>query len=236
MGKIRKNYKNAKGNKAINEFLGVVVGAVNSGSLNAMQKVARRGVENLVNNVAKFSDYTGVLINSYQAAIIVRGQMGVGKDFNLSGDVIGRGGRNEFRNGQNSVRLITSYNINGTTPISFKTVENKGTSFAKRKERNPQSKRTIPNRYKFRAKGSAYKGYGRDLTALRTYTPASNLGIEVVFNNPTPYANHVATQNAGSTVMPVGSAARIVPQGIIISITDAEIYRAVEKAKKRIRR
>ncbi len=68
---IRRNYKNVRGNTAINQFLGVAVGAVTSASLRAMQKVARRGVDNLVNNVAKFSDYTGVLINSYQAAILV---------------------------------------------------------------------------------------------------------------------------------------------------------------------
>lgn len=236
MGSIRRNYKNAKGNKAINEFLETVVGAVSSGSLNAMQKVARRGVENLVKNVATFSDYTGVLINSYQAAIIVNGQWAVGGDFNMSGDVIASRGRNEFRNSKRSARLITSYDIDGTTPISFKTIRGKGTSFAKRKRRNPNSKSSIPNRYQRHQAGKVYKGYGRDMTSLRTHTPASSLGIEVLFSNPTPYANHVARNNAGSIVMPVGGAARMLPRGVVVSITDAEIYRAVRRAQNRARR
>ena len=235
MGIIRRNYKNVKGNKAINEFLGTVVGAVRSGSLNAMQKIARRGVEHLVNNTAKFSDYTGVLVNSYQAAIVVNGKWATGGDFNLGGEAIGRGGMNEFRNGNKSVRLVTSYDINGTTPISFKTIKNKGTSFAKRKERNPNSKSSIPNRYQRHQTGKAYKGYGRDITAIRAHSPAATLGIEVLFSNPTPYANHVAKNNAGSTVMPVGGAARMLPRGVVVSITDAEIYRAVQRAKKRKR-
>lgn len=233
MATIRRNYKNVEGNRAINKFLNTAVGAVRSGSLNAMQKVASRGVANLVQNVARFSDYTGVLINSYQAAVIVNGKWGTGGDFNTSGDVITGGKRNEFRNGKHSIRLITSQDVEGTTPISFKTINNKGTAFAKRKERNPQSKGSIPNRYKHQP-GKAYKGYGRDMTALRTYIPASNFGVEVVFNNPTPYANVVAHENAGSTVMPVGSAARFLPYGTAVSITDSEIWRAVRRAQQRL--
>lgn len=224
---IRKNYKNAKNNAAINNFLGAAVGAVTSASLRAMQKVAQRGVDNLVNNVAQFSDYTGVLINSYQAAILVNGNFdSVGKWTYL----------NEFRNAKRSIRMITSYHTNGTTPISFKTIDNKGTSFARRKQRNPNSKPTIKNRYQRKATGNMYKGYGRDLTTVRTHTPMSSLGIEVVFSNPTPYANHVAEQNAGSIVMPVGVAAINLPVGTVVAITDSEIFRAVNRAKKYIKR
>ncbi len=224
---IRKNYKNVRGNTAINQFLGVAVGAVTSASLRAMQKVAYRGVDNLVNNVAKFSDYTGVLINSYQAAILVNGNL----------DTLGRWYYlNEFRNAKRSIRMITSYHKSGTTPISFKTINNKGTSFARRKQRNPNSKPSIENRYKRKTVGDMYKGYGRDLTTLRTYSPASSLGIEVVFSNPTPYAKHVAEQNAGSVVMPIGVAAINLPMGTVLAITDSEIWRAVSRAKRHTKR
>lgn len=231
---IKRTYKNTReNNRAINEFLGTVVGAVRSGSLNAMQKIARRGIDTLVNKVATFSDYTGVLINSYQAAVVVNGNWGTGNNFNGSGDVIAKGSGNEFRNGQKSVRLVTSYGVVGTTPISFRTIGNAKESFAKRKERNPKSAATIPNRYKTRHQGSSYKGYGRDITAIKAYMPAQNLGIEVIFNNPTPYANTVNETNAGSTVMPLGGAAQILPAGTAIAITDSEIWRAVRRYQQK---
>lgn len=225
-----------KNNKAINEFLGEVVGAVTVGTASSMRKVAQRGIQRLVNNVAGFSDYSGMLINSYQAAILTRGKLrtnapsryGYKGDFDLNGNVaMGHMKQGEFKNASGGTVVMTSYRANGTTKIS-----RKDGGRLIRKRRNPESKeplnRIIPGKI-------LYEGHGWDLTKIKSYTPSVREGIEVVFDNPTPYAEHVHKKNEGSTVMPMGMA-DIVSRGSMVSITTQEIRKAVKNAKTRKKR
>lgn len=245
-----RNFK-GRNQEAINEFLDACVGAVRVASLEGAQKIAKRGVQQLVNQTATFGDYTAVLVNSYQAVILQNGQLktrGRGNgpiDFdrngnfkNSVGDFPGNKGDlssgfsgHAFRGG-NGYIFYTSLGMT-KNKISFKTVNNKGVSVRRRESSdhpvNPLSKETI--RLDRRKSGRTYEGYGRDMTTIRTYTPRLQFGIEIVFNNPTPYAVRVQEHNKGSRVMPLG-ATQIAPRGLMVSITAAELYNAVRKAQR----
>lgn len=236
--KIR-SFKPAKNNKAINEFLTDIVGAVTVGGVNAMRKIAQRGIHRLVNNVAGFSDYTGVLINSYQAVLFQKGKIkGIGGDFDARGNAINRSSfgndHNKYRNARGGIVMVTSYKADGATPISFWTEGRKGTSIALRKRRNPASKGKIRNRYR-KGQQRPYKAYGHEISKLRGYSPSTRVGYEVVFDNPAPYAEFVQKNNPGSTVMPIGLA-NIMPRDLAISISDNEIQKAVRNARTRKKR
>lgn len=241
MAKAR-NYK-GRNEKELNEFLSDIIGATNQGSRRAMVAIAQRGIHRLVNNVAGFSDYTGVLINSYQAAIFQKGKFRIKGyrniyrgDFSTSGDAL-RSYGNVFRNTGGSIVLLTSYNVgpkgSRDNPISFKTVKNKGKKIAKSYGRNPQSKDAIPNYWRKRNKN--YQGYGRETAKIKGYSPSIKLGYEVVFDNPAPYAEKVQQENQGSRVMPTG-VANIMNRGLALSITSAEISREFQKMKKKRKR
>jgi hypothetical protein len=209
-----------------------------------MVTIANRGIRNLVENVAGFSDYTGVLINSYQAAILTRGKFNY-KYGSLTGDFDARGqglrrqnnpfnpkgySDNVFKNGRGSTILLTSFRTSGTTPISFWTEGRKGTQIRKRKGRNPKSKPFIRNRWSKRTK--EYQGFGMKTEGLRSYNSNVRVGYEVIFDNPAPYAESVQKHNAGSRVMPVGLAS-IMPRGLAISIASREISLVTNRHKKR---
>lgn len=238
----KRQYKTNRNDEAINDFLNEVVGAVRSGSFSSMQKIAQRGIDRLVDNVAGFSDYTGVLINSYQAAVMQHGKLNTnakggryGSNFDAKGTPLrhGRGGKgNTFKNSRGSTILITS--LGKGIPISFRTEGNKGKSFIIQKRRNPASREKIRNRYR-KSDTKPYFGHGMNTSNIRSYVPTVQIGYEVVFDNPTPYAKFVQENNPGSTVLPVGTS-RIMPRGLALSITSSEIYNATRKARQKNRR
>jgi hypothetical protein len=242
MAKKTRNYK-AQNNKAINEFLSDIVWATSTGSQRSMQTIARKGIERLVNNVASFSDYTGVLINSYQAAIYQKGNFnfqGNGKyggNFDAKGhamrgyrDPYGNSLQNKFRNSSGNVILMTSHGVQGTTRISFNTVGRKGKQIQRRKQRNSRSKEFIRNYWKKRS--PEYQGYGSRTGNIRAYSPRIKTGFEVLFDNPAPYALSVQSRNDGSRVMPVGVASMI-DRGMAFTITTSEIVNALNRVKRK---
>jgi hypothetical protein len=241
MAKKTRNYKGWN-KKRLNKFLSDIIGATNQGSRRAMVAIAQRGIHRLVNNVAGFSDYTGVLINSYQAAIFQKGEFRIKGyrniirgDFSYSGDTLRTYG-NVFRNTGGSIVLLTSYNVGpkGTrkNPISYKTVKNKKDKIAKSFERNSRSKDEIPNYLKKFKRTKKYQGYGRETANIKGYSPSVKLGFEVVFDNPTPYAEKVQRVNKGSRVMPTG-VANIMDRSLALSITSSEISREFIKRNKK---
>ena len=236
MAKLR-SYKK-QNEREINRFLSNIITPTMQGTRNAMITIAQRGIDRLVNNVAGFSDYTGVLINSYQAAILSKGKFnfkgrGHGGDFDAIGQTIRPyrvEGKNRFKNASGGTVLMTSYGVDGTTGISFWTEGRHGRTIARRKLRNKRSKASIRNYWKKRSK--EYQGYGLKTSNIRSYTPTVRLGYEVVFDNPAPYAKTVQENNEGSRVMPTGIA-NIMNRSLAISITTNEIIKAHRRIKKR---
>ena len=236
MAKLR-SYKK-QNEREINRFLSNIITPTMQGTRNAMITIAQRGIDRLVNNVAGFSDYTGVLINSYQAAILSKGKFnfkgrGHGGDFDAIGQTIRPyrvEGKNQFKNASGGTVLMTSYGVDGTTGISFWTEGRHGRTIARRKLRNKRSKASIRNYWKKRSK--EYQGYGLKTSNIRSYTPTVRLGYEVVFDNPAPYAKTVQENNEGSRVMPTGIA-NIMNRSLAISITTNEIIKAHRRIKKR---
>lgn len=230
---VKRNFlgRNKKNNEAINEFLATAVGCVTGGSRNAMVKVAQRGLATLVKN-GRFSDYTGAMRNSYQAAILDNGKfIHKGKDY-YNGDFSPYGiianGKNVFRTGNKRIRLMTSYGMDGTIPIQYPN-EN-AESIKVRRQVNPLSSRWMHNYYKGRER-PAY-GYGRYISHIQN---TNENGISVVFDNPTPYAEQVHTENKGSQVYPIGVLYAQIGT-YAVTITQAEIKKSIARARDVLRK
>lgn len=235
-----RKFKTARNSQAINAFLDIITGAIRVGSLNAMQKIADRGITTLTTEVASFGDYTGEMINSYQAAILKDGKLphgGKRSDFNMSGflrpnKLYSYNPQSVYIGGKREIRLITSFG-RVTNRIAYKSAGRKGRSVSLRNDPNRRVNPLVAETIRMPQK-KHYQGYGRDLTAIRAFTPQAKIGYTVVFNNPTPYARKVMDDNFGSHVMPIGRASVIVPHGVLVTLTEGEISKVVNRAKRKL--
>ena len=221
--KYRRNYvggRITKDRKVINAFFSDVVGLMTTTSRASMRKMAQRGLVMLVRQ-STYSGYTGVLRNSYQAAIfddIYQSEKRARAYFKASGgDFRERGAlkgldktdaRNAFKAGNGRVMLYTSLGIDGVERI----VKPKGHSVKRQVKRNPNSTKYIPNYDRAGKGGFRYNrggeemfkrhGYGRMTSRLKkTHTNSSS--VSVVFDTPTPYV-HFVEKHEGSYVFPRG--------------------------------
>lgn len=226
MAKTSRNKNKAANVKWTKTFVNETIGACYSGSARAMQRIAERGLDNLVNRVPTFSDYSGLMINSYNAVIIEKlsyAQRG-GHKF---------GNTNKFQDAGRNIRFMTSWGLPGTTPVElahkkddyYMEIRKRRASDAENFRRDsPEDKAVKREAYRSR------KGFGYDISAAIARSGRVQSGIEVVFSNPTPYAEHVTTEN-GHRVMPANSTITIMPPAMIVSITDREVQKNLHNMK-----
>lgn len=254
---IRKNFKGGgrQQNKEINDFLSLVVGCALGATKRSMNMIARRGLSILVDN-NNYSDYTGVLRNSYQAAIIENGNVE-----NTLKKIAGYNGmipesnkyetiKNTFSSDGGNVRgkiiLLTSEGIEGTVGIQIPNTK----MIKVRLRRNANSPNKIHNRWakmsrakyalrKSRQVGRGRKlqarqhGYGRVVTQLKGVKNLNRQGYTIVFSNPTPYTGRL--NEYGRQVIPTGLAnSQLKP--IAVTITKQEIENSIKRAKDALRK
>lgn len=182
--------------------------------------VAPKMLQSVVNQ-AGFSDYTGVLINSYMAGMFVNGKYAPDiKGLALPGSWVGspralwsssepgiktvriRKGRpyiystREFvkKNGKNTKLWLRKHTRERSSNVHW--------LINKRTYRNPASTEFM----KFNKEEFSPTGYGRNLSVLKSSTPSLRRGTEIIISNGAPYAKRVQESHAGSNVMPQGVA------------------------------
>ena len=99
----------SQNNRALREFVNDVYGAVRNASLASMHQVAQIGLTNMINQ-AQFSDFTGVLANSYQAAIKEHGH----HRFDAKGGDFTRTGWGRLNENFRGYDFKSKYNKSGT--------------------------------------------------------------------------------------------------------------------------
>lgn len=258
---IRQNFKGGgrQQNKEINDFLSVVVGCALGATKRSMNMIARRGLRILVDN-NNYSDYTGVLRNSYQAAIIENGNVentlkkiagynGMIPESNVKDDAI----KNTFGNAKGKIILMTSEGIEGTVDIE---IPNTTMIDVRENQRCADSPPKIHNRWakmsraqdalrKSRQVGRGRKlqarqhGYGRVVTQLKGMKNLNPQGYTIVFSNPTPYTAFLNSlggkKHRKRQIIPKGLAnTKLKP--IAVTITKQEIENSIKRAKDALRK
>lgn len=237
---IKRNFKGGgrAQNRQINEFLSAAVGCALGATKRSINLIARRGLEILVDS-NNYADYTGVLRNSYQAAMIENGNVeqtlmqitGVTKS---GGSVIALPESNKDSNAKNTfgnrgkIIILTSEGLDGTVEISIP----KTPMIDKRKNgRSPKSPPKIHNRWakmskardalrKSRQMGRGRKlqarqhGYGRVITQLKGMQNLNPMGYTIVFSNPTPYTEFLNSLSGKSKSGKINKKGQVIPLGL----------------------
>lgn len=209
----------------------------------AMEEVASAGVKQMLDD-AQFGDYTGVLANSYQGAILERGKLRpkgyggsfVSQDGELKQVLRGAGGRfmesepHTFRDGNGAIHLYTSNGMKGAEHISFKSYMNKRASIQLRKERSGRHAPFIRYRRRFieYTRRNYPDGYGRNITAIKAANVRIKKGFAVVFGNGAPYAQTV--HNNWNRVFPTND---VVPSGYLHTIYLSRMRESIAYWKNR---
>lgn len=172
-------------------------------------------------NQAGFSDYTGVLINSYMAGMFVNGRYAADrKGLLLPGYRTGNP-RTLWSSSEPGIKTIR---IKKGRPYVYKKGEfvrknGKNTGLKRyyhTKERSANvrwlmNKRTYRNPHStefinFNKEEFSPTGYGKNLSVLKSCKPSLRRGTEIIIANGAPYAMRVQDNHAGSNVMPKGVA------------------------------
>ncbi len=163
--------------RAVRDFTSAVAGTMVSFSRNTIQQAGRIGLQKLVNQ-AGFNDYTGKLINSYQAAILTKGgieeRIGRAKKTTSNEYGINATGRNAI--------MMTSYGMPGTIPISHDRATG---GFRMRRRRDGGESPEIRKGHMVSGKleKSFGKGYGDIITRIQGIAPPIQSGYWLVFDN-----------------------------------------------------
>lgn len=235
--------------KALKGFFSELYSQCDAATADAIHVVAQQGLVKMVEK-AEFSDYTGSMINSYQAAIKKSGSRKFGKVFaETSHNTAQRGeyfkstGRSDLRGGRmnknihsnnrfgdslrgGEVVLYTSYNLLDRSKQSAVRIPPRAVKAIKlRKRRNDKS-----SEYMNRREGFKYSedGYGRRLTRIKG-ARGVRLGYAVIFDNPTPYAEQVHNLN-GNKVFPTDNP---VSGGFLEQRIQANLGRYLQAKRKR---
>lgn len=160
------------------------------------------GTKMLMSAVANagFSDYTGVLINSYLYGVFINGHLHKDKCDYLS--------PSETRIGISDKTGSGSKRSNGPSPYIYI-----------RNRRNLKSR----DRMRFKENEFNPNGYGKEIATLSCYTSHIKSGSEIVLTNGAPYAEKVQMDNAGSNVMPTKSIT-----SKYVSILRSELHDAIK--------
>ena len=208
---------------------------------------------------AGFSDYTGVLINSYMVALFVNGKFAGnnpglikpgawGKPATLAANLT-KGSEWKIKGGR---WVWSSYGMPGTSrirPGKFYRRKKSSANLVRYKKAqdqiranaikdNPNYRPLIPIRTRrnklstefmtFDYKKYNVRGFGENLTVLRTLKGNIKRGAEIILTNGAPYAALVHWTHKGSRVFPNISKL----QGRFISISRKQLERAIRSYNK----
>ena len=259
----RGNILAAKNSKAVKEFLSDVKAVMHGFSRSTITQAGRIGLRKLVNR-AGFNDYTGKMINSYQAAILTKGgiEERIAKQTSAGRTVTFNNlGSNATRVNSKIPILMTSYGLPGTIEISHKSTKytnSKGEEYKGPKIRNRRDGGESPEVRRWGQinngpESKFPKGFGHVITHLKGIAPPIKSGYWLVFGNGAsggystvwdkdggvgyawPLAEHVHTQHK----IHQGIQHKVFPDGDsvdIFGIGQQELKRALASMKRYYKR
>ena len=238
----------AKNNKAVGNFKRLLVGSMVSFSRSTIQQAAQMGLDQIVNSVG-FNDYTGKLINSYQAAIITKGgmeerlqrQFGEVFDDRVPLSNLGKRGKKNNAVGVGGGKIPIMLTSLGTTKIHHETSprgNNGGRGFRIRNRRDggesPDVRRMhmVNGRYE----KDYREGYGFLVSRIKGIAPPIKSGYWLVFDNG---AANVSTER-GNLLEIVDTQGprrhRVFPAGLkfnLFGIGEKELKKTIARYKRK---
>ena len=239
----------AQNSRAMSNFKQLLTASMVSFSRSTINQAAQIGLRQIVNNVG-FNDYTGKLINSYQAAILTKGgleerlQRRFGEVFDDSVP-LGQTGLHPRALGVRSGRNPIMYTTTGITKIHHETVErgNGGRGFKMRKRRDGGESPGVRRMHivNGRFERDFPEGFGHLVTRIKGIAPPIKSGYWLVFDNGAANVNtstaHGGTANLLQVVDSQGPRRhRVFPTGLNINlfgIGEQEMRKAIARYKKK---
>lgn len=240
----------ARNNRAVKGFVNDIAITMTSFGRSTIQQAAKIGLRHLVHE-AGFNDYTGKLVNSYQAAILTKGgiEERIAKQNQLGRTVMfDQTGSHVMRVNSKVPILMTSYGMDGTSSISHKQTSTRVTTtgkpmkgFRMHKRRDGGESPEIRRSHAINGKPEKTfsKGFGAITTRIRGIAPPISSGYWLVFDNG---ASNVTAANGKSLAQLVQEQGdrkhRVFPDYLNIDmfgIGQKELKRAIA-ARKRYRR
>lgn len=243
----------AANSAAIRNFKDRVARTIHHTCVGTINDVMTVGLQKMVNE-AGFNDYTGKLINSYQAAAISAGGIEsrlarTGAKVTHLGDVIEQRGFHSKAVSYSKIPIFrTSFGMPGTTQISHRGeyVEINGKRKFAFRMRNRRDSGESPELRKAgyidgKREKSFNHGFGDDITKLKGIAAPFSHGYWIVFTNGHPLANIVHTQHAmgGMNGMQFKHAVqhKVFPDGGLdvnkFAIANKHMKTAIARAKRR---
>ena len=199
----------------------------------SIKQAARVGLEQMVKE-AGFNDYTGKMINSYQAAIITKGgiEERISKAKKVESDEYG------INTTGRAPILMTSYGMPGTISISHSDRTRKGFKIRNRRDGGESPEVRKGHMVNGKLEKSYGKGYGQYYTRLKGVRPRITKGYWLVFDNgASNVSNNGSNMSVAQEVDARGpSKHQVFPKGIDINLTrisQNELKRMLKIARKR---
>ena len=241
----------AKNSRAVRNFTSAVTGTMVSFSRSTIQQAAKIGLQHMVRQ-AGFNDYTGKMINSYQAAILTKGGLEerVSRRFHIPlTDIAEVGIPNKIAglNGGRIPIMLTSLGMPGVTDIHHRQKNGvtrsgkpmKGFPMQVRRDGGESPEIRKSHSINGRREREFREGFGSYISRIKSIAPPIAQGYWLVFDNGAANVRAGGT-NLADLVENQGSVRhRVFPKGIgvnLFGIGQKELKRSIAAHKRYYKR
>ena len=237
----------AKNSRAVRNFTSAVTGTMVSFSRSTIQQAAKIGLQHMVHE-AGFNDYTGKMINSYQAAILTKGGLEerVSRRFHIPLSDISEVGIPNKITGLNGGRIpimLTSLGMPGVTDIHHRQKNGVARSGKPMKGFPMQTSRDGGESPEIRKSHSINgrrerefrEGFGSYITRIKSIAPPIAQGYWLVFDNGASNVRAGGTSLANLVDNQGQVRHRVFPKGIginLLGIGQQELKRSISAHKR----
>lgn len=237
----------AKNSRAVRNFTSAVTGTMVSFSRSTIQQAAKIGLQHMVHE-AGFNDYTGKMINSYQAAILTKGGLEerVSRRFNIPlTDIAEVGIPNKIAglNGGRIPIMLTSLGMPGVTDIHHRQKNGvtrsgkpmKGFPMQTRRDGGESPEIRKSHSINGRREREFREGFGSYITRIKSIAPPIAQGYWLVFDNGASNVRAGGTSLANLVENQGQVRHRVFPKGIgvnLFGIGQQELKRSIAAHKR----
>ena len=233
-----------KNSRAVRNFTSAVTGTMVSFSRSTIQQAAKIGLQHMVNE-AGFNDYTGKMINSYQAAILTKGGLEerVSRRFHIPIGEVSIPNKISGLSGGRIPILLTSLGMPGVTDIHHRQKKGvtrsgkpmKGFPMQTRRDGGESPEIRKSHSINGRREREFREGFGSYITRIKSIAPPIAQGYWLVFDNGASNVRAGGTSLANLVDNQGQVRHRVFPKGIgvnLFGIGQQELKRSIAAHKR----
>lgn len=238
----------AKNSRAVRNFTSAVTGTMVSFSRSTIQQAAKIGLQHMVHE-AGFNDYTGKMINSYQAAILTKGGLEerVSRRFHIPIGEVSIPNKISGLSGGRIPILLTSLGMPGVTDIHHRQKnavtrsgkQMKGFPMQTRRDGGESPEIRKSHSINGRREREFREGFGSYITRIKSIAPPIAQGYWLVFDNGASNVRAGGTSLANLVENQGQVRHRVFPKGIgvnLFGIGQKELKRSIAAHKRYYKR